>query len=84
MPTGDESAGVVVCDVEAGGASDLATVELLARLELCARGFGWRIRLRRVSGELAELIALVGLDDVLGLDVVGEAEEGEEAGRVEE
>jgi hypothetical protein len=59
------------------GCPDLGVVDGLARLQLVARRLGCSIRLRG-SVELAELLDLVGLD--LGLEVVGEAEGGEEVG----
>jgi ABC-type transporter Mla MlaB component len=57
-------AAVAVCDV-AGVAADAVTVDALARLELAARRHGCRIRLEHTSAELRDLIAFVGLDDVL-------------------
>jgi hypothetical protein len=58
---------------------DLAVVDELARLSLAARRLGCSIWLRDACEELAELLELVGLG--LGLEVVGEAEGGEQ-GRV--
>jgi ABC-type transporter Mla MlaB component len=60
----DSGAAVAVCDV-AGVAADAVTVDALARLELAARRHGCRIRLEHTSAELRDLIAFVGLDDVL-------------------
>ena len=57
-------AAVVVCDV-AGVAADAVAVDALARLQLAARRHGCRIRLEHTSAELRDLIAFVGLDDVL-------------------
>ena len=60
-------------------AADLSVVDGLARLQLAARRLGCSIRVRDACDELKGLLELVGLDDVL--EVVGEAERGEE-GRV--
>lgn len=61
----DDNAGPVVCDVGAMCRADLAAVDGLARIQLAAGSRGRRIRLRAPSAELRELIALVGLGDVL-------------------
>ena len=63
---------------------DIATVDALARLQLTARRLGWRLRLRSVSVELGELIELAGLTGVLGVEPVGQPEEGEVTLDVEE
>ena len=52
------------CDV-AGVEPDAVTVDALARLQLAARRLGCRVRLENASAELRELIAFMGLDDVL-------------------
>lgn len=52
------------CDV-AGVAPDAVAIDALARLQLAARRQGCRIRLRHASPELVELVAFLGLDDVL-------------------
>jgi ABC-type transporter Mla MlaB component len=57
-------AGVAVCDV-AGVRPDAVTVDALARLQLAARRHGCRVRLRNASRELLELVAFMGLRDVL-------------------
>lgn len=49
----------------AGLAADVATVETLARFELAGRRDGYTLRLRNARAELIELIALLGLSDVL-------------------
>jgi hypothetical protein len=57
----------VVVDWDAAGLpADVATVETLARLQLAGRRHGYTLRLRNASAELIELIALLGLPDVLG------------------
>jgi len=58
-------ADLVVCDVGALAGPDVVTVDALARLQLTARRLGHRLRLRHASSELEELLALVGLSDVL-------------------
>jgi len=57
-------AAVAVCDV-AGVAADAVTVDALARLQLAARRHGCRMRLEHPSAELCDLIAFMGLADVL-------------------
>jgi hypothetical protein len=76
-------AAVVVCDV-GGLPADIVTVEALARLQLTARRLERRIELRGGTPELAQLLAFVGLADVLGLGPCGQAEEREQPRRVEE
>lgn len=44
---------------------DLATVETLARVELAGRRHGYTLRLGKAPAELIELIAMLGLSDVL-------------------
>ncbi len=55
---------VVHCDV-AGVEPDAVTVEALARLQLAARRYACHVRLCSASADLVELIALMGLADVL-------------------
>ncbi|HEY6379266.1 MAG TPA: STAS domain-containing protein [Candidatus Dormibacteraeota bacterium] len=57
-------AAVVLCDVGSVGA-DAVTVDALARLQLAARRHGCQVRLRRASAELRELLAFMGVQDVL-------------------
>lgn len=83
---GDE----VVCDVGKLARVDLTTVEVLVRLQLTARQYGRRMRVRHASAELADLLALVGLSEVvsiepsLALQAQGQAEEREELRGVQE
>jgi anti-anti-sigma factor len=58
----------VVCDLATLVQADLAAVEALARLQLTARRLGCRVRLRNESGELAALLELTGLSEVLPLE----------------
>jgi ABC-type transporter Mla MlaB component len=55
---------VVVCDVH-GVEPDAVTVDALARLQLAARRHECQVRLCGASGELLELVAFMGLRDVL-------------------
>ncbi|MFN2467062.1 MAG: STAS domain-containing protein [Gaiellaceae bacterium] len=57
-------ADVALCDVS-GVDPDAVTVEALARLQLAARRHGCRVRLRHASAELLDLLAFMGLRDVL-------------------
>lgn len=57
-------AAVAVADVATVG-PDAVTVEALARLQLAAGRVGCRVRLRHASAELRELVAFMGLRDVL-------------------
>ena len=54
----------VVCDVREA-LPDAGTVDLLARLQLATRHFGYEIRFENASAELLELIDFIGLRDVL-------------------
>ena len=65
-------------------APDAVSLDALARLQLAARRRGQQIHPYEVSRELQELIAFCGLRDALGIEVQGQAEEGEERGGVEE
>ena len=55
---------VALCDVQ-GVDVDAVTVDALARLQLAARRHGCTVRLRNASSELLELVAFMGLRDVL-------------------
>jgi ABC-type transporter Mla MlaB component len=57
-------ADVAFCDVS-GVDADAVTVEALARLQLAARRHGCRVGLRNASTELRDLVAFMGLRDVL-------------------
>jgi ABC-type transporter Mla MlaB component len=61
---GGGAAGDVFCDVD-GIDADAVAVDALARLQLAARRHGCRVRLRHASRELRELVAFMGLADVL-------------------
>jgi ABC-type transporter Mla MlaB component len=55
---------VVLCRVD-GVVHDAVTVDALARLQLAARRHGCQIRLIGASRELRELVAFMGLRDVI-------------------
>jgi len=57
-------AEVALCDVSAVE-PDAVSVDALARLQLVARRRGRNARLRGASNELLELLAFIGLCDVL-------------------
>jgi hypothetical protein len=65
---------------------DLALVDALARLQLAARRRGCPVRLHAPCRELADLLDLTGLTDVMAgggvltLEVGRQAEDGEELG----
>ncbi|MFD9370927.1 STAS domain-containing protein [Streptomyces sp. NPDC060020] len=71
-------ATAVECDVGAVTAPDLAAVEVLARLRLTARGRGG-FTVTGAGPALRALLGLVGL-----VELLGEPEEGEPAGGVQE
>lgn len=90
MPAGDDSPATVVMvaddgrevvlgPVRAPGAG-FALVDTLAQLQLRAQRRGWAVRLRDVSPQLRELLQLVGLAGVLGVEPGGKPELGEELG----
>jgi hypothetical protein len=63
----DAPTRIVICDVRAA-AADAATVDALARTQLEARRRGYGVRLRHASVELLELIAFMGLGEVLPVE----------------
>lgn len=73
----------VICDVSTLTATDVGTVDLLARLQVAVRQRGGALVLQGVRTELQELLALSGLDDVLVVEVVGKPEEPEQVGAEE-
>ena len=60
----ESRAEVAYCEVD-GVQPDAVTVDALARLQLAARRCACRVRLRGASKELRELVAFMGLADVL-------------------
>ena len=57
-------AGVALCDVSSVD-TDAVAVDALARLQLAARRNNCQVRLHHASDELLELVAFMGLCDVL-------------------
>jgi ABC-type transporter Mla MlaB component len=61
---------VALCEV-GGVEPDAVTVEALSRLQLAARHFGCKVFLCNASPELLELVAFMGLADVLPVEPRG-------------
>ena len=83
----DARAPSVVCDLSAVDRADLDAVDGLARLQLAAHRRGRRMRLRGSSREMRQLIALLGLGDVLPSErrrTLGQAEQRKQGIRIEE
>jgi ABC-type transporter Mla MlaB component len=85
----DGAADAVICDVAGLVEPDVATIDALARLQLTARRSGCRVRLHRAHVELLELLALMGLGDVVPpatglLEAEGQAEQRKQPGGVQE
>jgi hypothetical protein len=59
-----ERPDVALCRVR-DVAPDAVTVDALARLQLAAHRYGCRVRLREASADLLDLVAFMGLTDVL-------------------
>src|SRR5919108_6188693 len=68
-------AAVAFCDVR-GVEPDAVTADALARLQLAARRRGCQVRLRNTSRALRDLLAFMGLRDVLPDDVTTRAGPG--------
>lgn len=81
----------VLCDLASVTDPDLATLAALARVSLAARRIGRTLRFCHPPPELVELAELAGLADVLllgsrplGVEPVGQPEQGEQPAGVEE
>jgi anti-anti-sigma regulatory factor len=74
----------IVCDLGGLAHPDLASIDALARLQLMLRPQGLEVLLRGAPNELIELIALVGLTDVLRVESGREAEQRKQGLGVEE
>lgn len=61
----------VLCSVR-GVEPDAVTVDALARLQLAARRHRCRVLIRHASAELLDLVAFMGLEDVLAPNPRGE------------
>ena len=84
----ESGARLALCDVH-GVDADAVTVDALARLQLAARRHGCQVLLRHASDELLDLIAFMGLGDVvpesrLRVESGGETKEREHGLGVEE
>ena len=55
---------VALCDVS-GISPDAVTVDALAKLQLAAQRYGCQVRLRHASNELLDLLAFMGLREVV-------------------
>jgi hypothetical protein len=75
---------VIVYDAGAISSPDAATVDRLARLQLYARRMGVTIELRNARRELVDLLALLGLTEVLPVEMRGQTEQREQRGIDEE
>lgn len=53
---------------------DVSTVDAMAQFHLLARRFGCEARFQRASSKLQELVALLGLTEVLRVEPCGETE----------
>lgn len=79
-----------VWDVVLPDELDITAVDRLARAYLVARRLGLRLRLSNSTEDLQDLLALVGLSEVVrpicapSIKETGQAEEGEEASGVQE
>jgi hypothetical protein len=60
---------VAICDVSNVGI-DAVTIDAVARLQLAARRHGCRIRLCSAPHELLDLVAFMGLSNVLPCDAI--------------
>lgn len=82
-------ADLVVCDVGALADPDAASLDALCRLQLIARRLGRRAQALDTRGELQDLLVFTGLSgavpcDDLDLEPIGQPEQREQAGGVQE
>jgi ABC-type transporter Mla MlaB component len=81
---------VLVCDIGGLDRADLEAIDAIARLALAAQRLGCALRLENASPDLRDLVALVGLAEVVscwtasGIESGGQAEQREVPGGVEE
>jgi hypothetical protein len=75
--------GVVTLDCAQFAEPRVEVIDYIARLKLGLRRGNGELRLSRVSRELAGLIELAGLADLLGVQVQGQAEQRKQPGGVE-
>ncbi len=65
----------IICDVANLREPDAATVDGLARMQLLAQRIGASLELRNARRELVDLLRLVGLAALLGVEVGRQAEQ---------
>ena len=75
---------VIPCDVAWVARADVHVVDALARLQLAAKRRGRRLVLQNPSLDLADLVGLMGLAEVLGLEPRRQPEQREQRLGVEE
>ncbi|MDX6411124.1 MAG: hypothetical protein QOE91_640 [Gaiellaceae bacterium] len=75
---------IIDWDLSALAHVDVGTVDALARLQLSARRSGACVRLCNASPALLELVDLMGLKDVLSVEVSRQTEAREDGVGVEE
>lgn len=63
---------------------DVSTVDAMAQLHLLARRFGCETRFNKASCELQQLVALLGLTEILRVEPRGQSEQREEVLGIEE
>jgi ABC-type transporter Mla MlaB component len=92
-PVGQVSVGtnaarppLIEIDLGALPRADLSTVDLLARLQLIVQRGGGRVMVCNPPDGLGDLLSLIGLDSCVAVrvEVVRQAEQWEEPGRVQE
>ena len=75
---------VIPCDVAWVARADVHVVDALARLQLAAKRRGRRLVLQNASLDLADLVGLMGLAEVLGVETRRQPEQREQRLGVEE
>jgi ABC-type transporter Mla MlaB component len=75
---------VIPCDVAWVARADVHVVDALARLQLAAKRRGRRLVLQNASRDFADLVGLMGLAEVLGLEPRRQPEQREQRLGVEE
>jgi hypothetical protein len=68
----------VIIDLGAFTEPDPGLLEALVRLQLTAMRFGTRVELTNACPRLLDLLELVGVDDLLGVEREGDAEQREQ------
>ena len=74
----------LICDVSAVVDPDLGVVDRLARLKIAAQRADRRFRVDGACPDLVDLVDLIGVRAVLGIEPIGEAEQREQAIGVQE